>query len=290
MARDAKKRTLKVDGAVLYYETRGEGPLLVMIPGGPTDAEFLLPLAEKLIDRFKVVTYDPRGNSRSQFDGEPVDQDMNVHGDDIAALIREFDHGPAFVFGTSGGAQIGLSACARHPQLIRRLIAHEPPCASLLPEVAQLVRAMNQIKETFQKSGAAPAMGQFMRMTEPKEPRESEQTPALVERAKSSRSSSTTSEARAPSPFMKLNLAYFFEHGMLPIALYQPEIAKLQHSDVVIAIGTQSEGQLAYRAGIALAQALGTQPVIFPGDHRGWARSPEAFATVLAEQLSSIQK
>ncbi len=271
MAREAKKRTLKVEGAVLYHETRGEGPLLVMIPGGPTDADVLTSLAELLADRFKVVTYDPRGNSRSRIDGEPIDQDLDLHGDDLTAVIREFDEGPAFVFGNSGGAQIGLNACARYPQVIRRLIAHEPPCTTLLPEVAQLVRAMNQIKETFHKSGATPAMSQFMQMAGVTPP---------------ARILSDSGEPRPPSPFMKLNVNYFLEHGMLPIALFTPDVEKLRHSEVVVAIGAQTEGQLANRTGVALAKALGREPIVFPGDHSGWVREPAEFAQAIAAQLT----
>ncbi len=33
-----KTATLKVPGADLYYEVRGAGPVLVMMPGGPADA------------------------------------------------------------------------------------------------------------------------------------------------------------------------------------------------------------------------------------------------------------
>ena len=33
-----KAQTLKVPGATLYYETRGSGPVLLLIAGGGTDA------------------------------------------------------------------------------------------------------------------------------------------------------------------------------------------------------------------------------------------------------------
>ena len=65
--------TLKVPGATIYYETRGAGPLLLIIPGGPQDAGVFVDLATHLADRYTVVAYDPRGNSRSRFDGEPED-------------------------------------------------------------------------------------------------------------------------------------------------------------------------------------------------------------------------
>ena len=34
-----RTETLAVPGASLYYEVRGSGPVLLMIPGGPMDAD-----------------------------------------------------------------------------------------------------------------------------------------------------------------------------------------------------------------------------------------------------------
>ena len=59
-----KSSTLKVAGATLYYETRGTGPTLLIIPGGPQDAGVFADLAAALADRYTVVAYDP-GDDRS---------------------------------------------------------------------------------------------------------------------------------------------------------------------------------------------------------------------------------
>jgi pimeloyl-ACP methyl ester carboxylesterase len=40
---------------------------------------------------------------------------------------------PAFVFGSSIGALIGLDLIARNPEQVRILIAHDPPAWELLP-------------------------------------------------------------------------------------------------------------------------------------------------------------
>ncbi|MGH2758351.1 MAG: alpha/beta fold hydrolase, partial [Actinomycetota bacterium] len=68
-----KLDSLKVPGATLYHEVRGSGPVLLAIPGGPTDAGLFTGFAEYLADRYTVVTYDPRGHSRSTLDGPPED-------------------------------------------------------------------------------------------------------------------------------------------------------------------------------------------------------------------------
>jgi pimeloyl-ACP methyl ester carboxylesterase len=64
---------LKVPGARIYFETRGSGPVLLMIPGGPTDADVFAAIAPFLRDHYTVVTYDPRGISRSTLEAAPED-------------------------------------------------------------------------------------------------------------------------------------------------------------------------------------------------------------------------
>ena len=113
-----RSEILKVPGARLYYEVQGSGPVLLMIPGGPTDAGIFAGLAGFLANRFMVVSYDPRGNSRSNLDGPPEYQQMDVHGDDAAhARIRKRDNHTvaisASTLRTSSGSSNTLSGLSR---------------------------------------------------------------------------------------------------------------------------------------------------------------------------------
>ena len=63
---------------------------------------------------------------------------------------------------------------------------------------------------------------------------------------------------------------------------------------IVIAAGAESEGQLASRGAVAVAERLGTEPVIFPSDHGGFlggeygqTGQPDAFAEKLREVLTA---
>ena len=58
-----KTETLQVPDASLYYEVRGSGPVLLMIPGGPMDADGFKGIADRLADTYTVVTYDCRGTA-----------------------------------------------------------------------------------------------------------------------------------------------------------------------------------------------------------------------------------
>ena len=59
------ERTVEVVGGSLWYRTQGRGPSLILMGGGPSNADTLEPLASRLADDFTVVTYDRRGYSRS---------------------------------------------------------------------------------------------------------------------------------------------------------------------------------------------------------------------------------
>src|SRR5437764_11263940 len=96
-ANQKREKTLKVPGATLYYEVRGSGPVLLCIPGGPTDAGMFTDLAGRLAGDFTVVSYDPRGHSRSPLDGEPENVPVSVQADDAAAILSAMGNEPAYV-------------------------------------------------------------------------------------------------------------------------------------------------------------------------------------------------
>jgi hypothetical protein len=56
---------------------------------------------------------------------------------------------------------------------------------------------------------------------------------------------------------------------------------------IVIAAGTESEETFTYRAALAVAERLGTEPVIFPSHHGGFLDQgdPPAFAAALRHVL-----
>src|SRR5581483_12259826 len=100
-----------VPGARLYYEVRGAGPVLLLICGGVYDAAGYAALAGELADRYTVVTYDRRGNSRSAAGVPHEPQRLEVHGDDayrVLTAVGVTAREPAYVFGNSSGASIGL--------------------------------------------------------------------------------------------------------------------------------------------------------------------------------------
>lgn len=263
--------TLEVPGATLHYEVQGDGPVLLFIPGAPEDGTKFVDIGAGFVDRYTVVTYDPRGLSRSAVDGPAVDTPVPLLADDAQLLLTEVGGGPATVVAESGGAVVGLELVTRFPTQVRRLIAHEPPCLRLLDDPEPHLRAIREVYETYRADGVGPAMERF-----------------LTAAGFAGDEAAGTGEKESwevPEP-MRTNLDFFLGHVLREtVDRYTPDIARLRGRPVTVTLGEGSVGQLPYRAALALAARLGTEPVTFPGDHFGMDSDPEAFSARLREVL-----
>lgn len=273
-ARAFRSGTVAVPGGAIYYERRGEGPTLLLIPGGPQDAGVFSDLAKALEARFTVVAIDPRCNSRSRCEGADRPLDVALMADDAAAVIEAMGNGPAYVFGTSGGAQIGLDLAVRHGGHVIRLVAHEPPALNLLADPAKALADDEKIHEAYRAGGAEAAFMTFLEVSGMGGEPEGESPPQSPEDAET---------------FGRImgNMDYFFAQGMRPLSTYVPDTAALKADakKLVIGLGEASKGQVAYDAGEAVAAATGAPTVIFPGDHVGFTYDATGFAGVLEAAL-----
>jgi pimeloyl-ACP methyl ester carboxylesterase len=276
-ARETPERTLKVPRATLYYEVRGSGPVLLLITGGPTDAGMFTDLAGRLADRYTVVSYDQRGHSRSTLDSEPEDMPVALHADDAAAIVAAVGGEPAFVYGNSGGGTIGLELVARHPELVRTLVAHETFLLELLPDAARFRSQFDDIYETYRTEGVFAAMGKFGAIVEeggPKYSEEMQQAPP-------------TPEAQEMMGRMAGNFDLFIAHELRSNGGYVPDFDALRDAStrILSAAGETSGEQAARRSAVALAERLGIPVRYLPGAHGGWGSDPQEFAERLHEVL-----
>jgi pimeloyl-ACP methyl ester carboxylesterase len=272
-----KTDMLQVPGAALYYEVRGSGPVLLMIPGGPMDAGGFRAVAERLADEYTVVTYDCRGNSRSPSEGSWDDLTVGVFADDAHRLLGAVGSGPADVLGSSGGATYGLDLVARYPGRVRTLVAHEPPVSELLSDAATWHALNEDIGETYRTDGAFAALHKFavgVGFGAGPGPAPAEQTPEAAE-----------AMARTGS-----NLDLFAGRLIPIIGNYSPDLEALRRSSTRIVVGVGDEStpeQMTYQTSHALAEELGGQPVPFPGGHGGFDSHPDGFAAALREVLAA---
>ena len=280
-------QTVDAPGAILTYDVRpsaetAEPPLMLI--GSPMGAGGFVTLASHFPDR-TVVTYDPRGVERSVKADPTTESTPEQHADDIHRIIAELA-GPVDLFASSGGAVNALALVARHPEDVRTLVAHEPPLAAILPDREGALAVTEAIGETYQRSGFGPAMAQFILAVSHKGPMTLEfanqpaPDPAMF-------GMSAEDDGTRTDPLLFQNI--------ITCTHYEPDFAALKAAStrIVLAVGAESDGEMARRGGEAVAERLGMEPVIFPSGHGGFlggeygqAGEPDAFAAKLREVLA----
>jgi pimeloyl-ACP methyl ester carboxylesterase len=286
---EIETRRLEVAGGTLCYDVRGDltgerpDPVLLMA-GFPMDANGFTTLAAHFTDR-PVVTYDPRSVGRSsRTDGDrPLTPEE--HADDLSALIEALGVGPVDVLGSSGGAVNSLALVVRRPELVRTLVAHEPPVAEVLPDREQVLAACAAIHATYRSGGMGPAMARFIALTGHKGP--------LPE---------TFADEPGPDP-ADFGLPTdddgtrddpMLGHSIRTIPQYRPDFDALAGAStrIVVAAGEESDGEMAARGAAGVADRLGIELTVFPSHHAGFmggefgmAGDPDGFAAALRKAL-----
>jgi pimeloyl-ACP methyl ester carboxylesterase len=286
-ATQSTTHTLNVPGATLAYDVRPNAttsePVLLLI-GSPMGAAGFGTLSGHFTDR-TVVTYDPRGSERSEKTDPASPSTPEEHADDLHRLIEALDAGPVDLFASSGGAVNALALVERHPEQVRTLVAHEPPLVQLLPDRDAALAAARDVQDTYMRAGFGAGLAKFIGLTQHKGPIPADWVdqpapdPAMF-------GLPTEDDGSRNDPLMAQN--------MTSMSSYEPDFDAIRRAStrIVIAAGAESEGELANRGAHAVAERLGTTPVIFPSHHAGFlggeygqTGDPDAFAAKLRQVL-----
>jgi len=110
----------RIAGGELAYETRGEGPALLLLHAFPLGMAMWDEQARALASSFQVVRFDCRG-----FGGSPPGESlltMERIADDAMALLDHLDLPAATVCGVSMGGYAAFAFVRRHPTRLRALV------------------------------------------------------------------------------------------------------------------------------------------------------------------------
>jgi acetyltransferase/esterase len=261
--RDAAEHSVAVPGGTIYYRTEGTGPPLVLIGGGPSNADTLGALAGHLAFGHTVITYDRRGYSRSRLDDPSQPASISVHAGDVRHVLDDVNAGPTSLFATSAGALIGLELTASHPDTVARVIVHEPPLAQLVPADD---RASFDVD--LDRDDAGRALDQIAESIG-------------VTRGRSLTGSSDRPEVR------RGDVELFIHRDVPAIANYQLDLERITSPTDRIIVTASEDGREFYphRCARALAAALGTPLIELPGNHAAMITHPAEFAARLAPLL-----
>ena len=260
------------NGARLYYERQGTGQSLVFIAGSTGDAGNFTRAATFLADEFTVVTYDRRGNSRSERPRGWTTTSVAEQADDAAGIVQGLGLEPTVVFGASAGGPIALDLMIRHPRLVRAGILQDPAIFAVLPDpAAALAPRRRLIEATLKTRGPRATIEALMRYLNDDDVL-AVIPPDIVERMLSN--AGTILDIEGPA-----------------FAGWHPSSAELARLGVPVILMMARDTLQVYRDVTDwLARQLKVEPIIVPGRHAFYYYRPKDLADSLRPILRRLLK
>jgi pimeloyl-ACP methyl ester carboxylesterase len=275
------------EGDELYFEVRGQGQPLLMIPPGGGDGDFYAAVADILCDEYKVITYDRRANARSTMN-DPQNFEISQQSRDAVAVLRAAGETSAFVFGNSSGAVIALDMAKTQPQAVRAVVVHEAAVPRVLPQARKWQRFFAGVYLTACRFGSYLAALRFMLGAELPVRKLARAQIKANEYTKSRREQS--GEHRVSN---KVAADVLVKQELLPVTNYLPDVELIKKNGVRVfmAVGTWALEKKTWYAQAAhmLAEQLGCELVTFPGHHGSYMDMPEEWAATLRSVLHKAE-
>jgi len=152
---------IKVTGFDMFYEDTGgpAGETIVFSHGLLWSGKMFAAQVEHLKSRYRVITYDHRGQGQSEVTA--TGYDMDTLTDDAVALIKALGITSCHFAGLSMGGFVGMRLAARHPELVKSLILME---TSALPEPSENIPRYNLLNKVVKLLGTWPVKSAVMKI------------------------------------------------------------------------------------------------------------------------------
>jgi pimeloyl-ACP methyl ester carboxylesterase len=148
------------DGTPIGYDSRGEGPALILVDGALTvHSSGSGELATLLAPHFTVYGFDRRGRGES---GDTLPYAVDKEIDDIEALIGRAG-APAFLYGHSSGGPLAMRAAIRLGSQVSKLAMYEPPYNNDPGAQESWSRYLSQLAEALAEGRRGDAVALFLR-------------------------------------------------------------------------------------------------------------------------------
>ncbi len=110
------------DGVEIYYETRGEGPAILLTHGYSATAEMWARQLEVFSDDHTVISWDMRGHGRSGAPHDASQYSEALTTADMAALLKHLGFEKAVIGGLSLGGYMSLAFNCDFPEMAEALL------------------------------------------------------------------------------------------------------------------------------------------------------------------------
>lgn len=107
----------------MFYETKGEGKPLILIPGFASGAWNWFRQTDDLSEDFRVITFDPRGIGRSKANENDLrNLSINTFVEDVANILDALSIEKTNVLGASFGGFVAQEFALKFPERVDKLI------------------------------------------------------------------------------------------------------------------------------------------------------------------------
>lgn len=263
---------VETEGADLFYDVEGSGPVLLTVAGGGGDGARYAGISRVLKDEFTVVRYDRRCCSRSTGNVFRA-LDIAQQARDAVAILRDIGASKAYIFGNSGGGAIACKIAEDHPQVVAGMVVHEPSILPVLPDAAEWLSFNAKVQAVYHAQGVGPAMMLFATSL-----RGFDNAP----NAPGHRIGDRQSDG---------NLDFFLAQEMHGLSHYYPDMDRIRRSKLgLIAAAGKLSGEVYYaRTAKVLAEAVGCPFRVMAGHHIGFVQDPMTFGAELRDLFQEIQ-
>ncbi|KAE8442944.1 hypothetical protein EG329_002548 [Mollisiaceae sp. DMI_Dod_QoI] len=248
--------TVESEGCNLHYYYQGTGPLITFIPGGNGHGRQFNAIIALMSPSFTCMTFDRRQMSMSQVEkNKKLSHPQQAR--DVAAIIKAIGFSKSIIFGSSLGGVIAFQFGIDFPGMVDRLVSHEAPTMSLLPNSTEIYDALYLCQSLYINVGLDAAQAEFRKMFDGYDDVDIPPT-------------------SGPEPE---NVTNFWDNEFWTAGMYTPDLRKLVKSGTSVAVmaGERSKDAWFSLATIEQASILGCERCVVPGHHQGFEAETELF-------------
>ncbi len=120
---------VEANGIRIHYVEQGQGPAVVWLPGNSDHAAMAVRAHEPLLDRYRFIAVDPRGQGGTTAFVVTASYAPSLLTADLLGLLDALGLERPVLGGHARGARAVLEFARRYPERVRAVVAVAPPVA-----------------------------------------------------------------------------------------------------------------------------------------------------------------
>jgi pimeloyl-ACP methyl ester carboxylesterase len=164
-AESLQTRQVLVNGVGLTYLEQGTGVPVVFVHGSFSDLRFWEPQRQAVAQQYRFIALTQRYFGTTPWPDDGKQFAATTHASDLAAFLRQLNAGPVHLVGISYGGIVATLVVLEHPDLVRSLTVLEPGMVSLVADVSEAKREIDERRKAFEPIVSTAKAGDAVQAT-----------------------------------------------------------------------------------------------------------------------------